>query len=480
MRDAQTQRDQLAAAVSAGAPMVTEQPTFHQPFPFSTNTHWQEEIALGPGPPKKGKGYHQANGKAGGRSLTQVDDDYASDDGMNRNNPDNVRSGREQVQEALDDRWNRTRYEREEEALWGQAAKGSSVGISRGDGGGLPGDQKNDFELSDIVSAGAPSRRTRNPAINELHPPVVCTPRSRDETRWMLQPLPSAKVMAGKIPSDRAGRASRASTKSRTHSSRRAAREPRQKSKVPKAEKQNRQRSALPEHKAENDVSGETGDLHVPKNNSRAGSGAIDDADSPDAPNGPSSPDRITSENHHQKNGQHPVPTPASQPVALSSPPSHADKLPGSPDFADEYLLHNGSKVTAVSTTTNGSTSQPSSLLQPVESSTMSPSASPASWAALLSEREKHFNLGEFAEREATADSGKAFTLYSPHTAPPPTSNTGSDVTAIPPSRADERKQNSRSALEADKFQKFNVDKILSQESPGMATPGKSRWSMDL
>lgn len=40
---------------------------------------------------------------------------------------------------------------------------------------------------------------SRNPPVNEYHPPVVSTPPLNViETRWMLQPPPSAKVMAGK------------------------------------------------------------------------------------------------------------------------------------------------------------------------------------------------------------------------------------------------------------------------------------------
>ncbi len=54
----------------------------------------------------------------------------------------------------------------------------------------------------------------RNPPVNDLHPPVVSTaPSSREETRWMLQPPPSAKIMEGKervnrnrADSDRSGR----------------------------------------------------------------------------------------------------------------------------------------------------------------------------------------------------------------------------------------------------------------------------------
>lgn len=39
----------------------------------------------------------------------------------------------------------------------------------------------------------------KNPPVNDLHPPVVSTaPSSRDETRWMLQPPPPAKIMEGK------------------------------------------------------------------------------------------------------------------------------------------------------------------------------------------------------------------------------------------------------------------------------------------
>lgn len=451
--------------------------------------------------------------------MTQGDGDRSGEGGNDEKQADKDHNERKKKRESLGDRWNRKRYEREEEALWGQTVKGSSVGIS---GAGVRGnkrdDDDDDFELSDIVSPGAASgssRRARNPALNELHPPVVCTPRSREETRWMLQPLPSAKVMAGKVPSDRSGRASRTSTRSRTHSSRRAAREQQQKAKGSKTEKQHKQRPALVEQddstslqnrlrgaayaQANKDsISGQTGDLLVPKNSLRTGEGAqivIDDVDKSGAadaaaPSRSMSSSRIPSDHHYQKEEQNRHQQDRASVIISSFSPEIAPASSSQPpriDLADDYLLHNDSKLTANTATTNGSTSQPSSLLQPLGASTMSTNNSPASWAALLSEREKHFNLGDFVEREATADSGKAFTSFSPH-AVPSAGSPGSDETVSPTSNptgmhAGEKRQSHMSSgfgSEAPKSDKFNVDKMITPKNSDMAAQNTGRWSMDL
>jgi len=100
--------------------------------------------------------------------------------------------------------WNLKRYQREDEGLWGidfhapgqrfkeaigKAGEAASrlieSRLTRSDGG---------VDLNPGTYYGG-----RNPPVNDLHPPVVSTqPTSRDETRWMLQPPPSAKIMEGK------------------------------------------------------------------------------------------------------------------------------------------------------------------------------------------------------------------------------------------------------------------------------------------
>ncbi|KAL3468244.1 hypothetical protein BJX64DRAFT_283122 [Aspergillus heterothallicus] len=166
--------------------IITDQPQpFPQPTPFSTNQGWMEELALGPAPPKRRGGHRTTthhrmeSWDTGAWSTTSCQDLNISDS----TSPKISKIG----SRHLGDRFNRMlRYQREDEPLWGEEieVKGSSVGLS---GRGR-------------VNARAPSKYyiPRVPPVNDLHPPIVSGPKSRAETRWMLQPPPSARIMAGK------------------------------------------------------------------------------------------------------------------------------------------------------------------------------------------------------------------------------------------------------------------------------------------
>ncbi|KAE9376835.1 hypothetical protein N431DRAFT_436074 [Stipitochalara longipes BDJ] len=103
------------------------------------------------------------------------------------------------------DGWNRKRYQREDEALWGHDVPGPGQRIM--DAIAKAGSQAGRL-LEGRLSKGGSGKEeenpgtyylARNPPVNDLHPPVVSTaPSSRDETRWMLQPPPPAKIMEGK------------------------------------------------------------------------------------------------------------------------------------------------------------------------------------------------------------------------------------------------------------------------------------------
>ncbi|KAL1962847.1 hypothetical protein VTN77DRAFT_9122 [Rasamsonia byssochlamydoides] len=170
---ARTQREQARAAA-----LVTDQPrVFPQPTPFSTNPGWAEEIALGPGPPARRGGHRPANN----RSSNQLDR-TASSTTLEDDLPSRKEKG------GLGERLHWMRYQREDEPLWGQEemqeVPGSSVGIS--------GRGRADTSHSSRYYIA------RAPPVNDLHPPIVSGPTSRAETRWMLQPPPPARVMAGK------------------------------------------------------------------------------------------------------------------------------------------------------------------------------------------------------------------------------------------------------------------------------------------
>ncbi|KAL9092332.1 MAG: hypothetical protein Q9165_004506 [Trypethelium subeluteriae] len=171
-----------------------EQPgLYRHPSPFATNPYWGEEIALGPGPPprrtkKKGKDTTARGIASAGTQSTQGS--ISNSDGETEDLDRSMQSDR---RHSLNPKhWNIKRYQREDEALWGQSFdKESAYGSSRA--------------LSGSKGRGKSYSRTemmyiaRNPPVNDLHPPVVSTPSSNlHETRWMLQPPPRAKVMSGK------------------------------------------------------------------------------------------------------------------------------------------------------------------------------------------------------------------------------------------------------------------------------------------
>ncbi|EKV05806.1 Copper/zinc superoxide dismutase (SODC) family protein [Penicillium digitatum] len=151
--------------------IITDQPRpFAQPTPFSTNVGWREEIALGPGPPVR----------RGGHRNVQRTDSFNTD---RRSQLKKDKSSG--LMHPLGEKWKSMRYQREDEPLWGQQeVRGSSIGIS-GRGRADPNEPSKYYT-------------PRVPPVNDLHPPIVSGPRSRAETRWMLQPPPSARVMAGK------------------------------------------------------------------------------------------------------------------------------------------------------------------------------------------------------------------------------------------------------------------------------------------
>lgn len=149
--------------------IVTDQPRpFPQPTPFSTNEGWRAEIALGPGPPaRRGHRHNPRTNSWNTDQSAQIRKDKSGS-----------------LMQPFGERLNWMRYQREDEPLWGQEVRGSSIGFS---GGG----RADPNEPAKYYAA-------RVPPVNDLHPPIVSGPRSRAETRWMLQPPPSARVMAGK------------------------------------------------------------------------------------------------------------------------------------------------------------------------------------------------------------------------------------------------------------------------------------------
>lgn len=154
--------------------------------PFSTNPHWREEIDIGPGPPVR-------NAQRDGRGLPekgkpkkdrQLPTGSSTETGTSSANTVVGEEGGERVRESGDG-WNKRRYQREDELLWGFEQQ--KAGLT-----GMP-------PMSSSASGSTYQYYARNPAINDLSPPIVSThPTNKVESQWMLQPPPKAKVMDGK------------------------------------------------------------------------------------------------------------------------------------------------------------------------------------------------------------------------------------------------------------------------------------------
>ena len=176
-------RKQLKRSKSEKSLQEAEEGRQQHPSPFSTNPYWNEEISLGPGPPQR-KANRDGKGKPkDSRGLRTGG--VGSSTGTGTSSADTVvgEEGGERLRDSGDG-WNKRRYQREDEILWGKEDEGKPTGMS---------------SLSRSASGNASYYQARNPAVNDLHPPVVSTqPTHRNETLWMLQPPPRAKMMEGK------------------------------------------------------------------------------------------------------------------------------------------------------------------------------------------------------------------------------------------------------------------------------------------
>ncbi len=187
-----------------GRAMEDQEPGLYpHPSPFSTNIYWHEEMALGPGPPMKKGGKEKGSRTGSRRELATAG--QGSSMGSSADTTIVAEGGSPGLDESRlsSEGWNRRRYQREDEELLGY--DGSDAGGFDGVGEGRRGSS---IGLAGVGRAGnaTPYRYylARNPAVNDLHPPVVSTqPAHKSETRWMLQPPPSAKIMEGKVRANR-------------------------------------------------------------------------------------------------------------------------------------------------------------------------------------------------------------------------------------------------------------------------------------
>ena len=170
---------------------------YHHPSPFNTNSYWHEEVVMGPGPPVKrgtkdrGKTDSTRRLNTGGQGssagASSADTTLAvsrtSEGPAEEHNVGEVSEG-----------WNIKIYQRPDEVLWGFERLGPPADES----------VRTPFPPHPSTHNNSMYYMPRNPAVNDFHPPTVSTlPSSPSEIRWMLQPPPTAMVMAGKCPANR-------------------------------------------------------------------------------------------------------------------------------------------------------------------------------------------------------------------------------------------------------------------------------------
>lgn len=177
----------------------------HQPAPFEINPFWHEEIELGPGPPARRVKKQKQKEKSitttlpiGGRALTES----STAEGLllveQPSHGKRLEAKMEQYKDRLKtldpahlkENWHNRRQRRDEEYI--------DSDDETDDGSGAH------FHLrkpSQTAKMKYSSRHymTRAPPVNDLHPPIVCTPSPHaQERKWMKERPPSAAFMAGK------------------------------------------------------------------------------------------------------------------------------------------------------------------------------------------------------------------------------------------------------------------------------------------
>lgn len=203
------------------ARIQAENPGMYQhPDPFNTNPYWSEEIMMGPH--IEAKKYNGGNKNTSNKRLNSSGKESTSGAGSStRVDTPSLGSCRTAVAEdpkfsfstTLSDDWNRKRYQREDEELWGDershtahklmdAIKHAGSSAGRLLEASLGKEPKTVTEEDRHNFYFAP----RNPPVNDYHPPIVRQkPTHKDANRWMLQPPPPAKIMEGKVPVSRSG-----------------------------------------------------------------------------------------------------------------------------------------------------------------------------------------------------------------------------------------------------------------------------------
>ncbi|KAF2275556.1 uncharacterized protein EI97DRAFT_64015 [Westerdykella ornata] len=184
--------------------VTSAEQVYEHPPPTGINPYWAEEIALGPGPPpRRKKRSNTTNSSQRDPRSALVSQAGSSIDAQSGSSLDVRRMPRDRQfsdDKLGDENWNRRRYQREDEDLWGTAKppSPSKSGIPRGSSVGLGGSTRPDTSKSSSTQYGPEP----TPKQHEVLCPVVDLPYLQSlqssDTHWMLQPPPKASIMSGK------------------------------------------------------------------------------------------------------------------------------------------------------------------------------------------------------------------------------------------------------------------------------------------
>ncbi|KAI1415599.1 hypothetical protein F5Y13DRAFT_146465 [Hypoxylon sp. FL1857] len=205
------------------ARLQAENPGLYQhPDPFNTNPYWSEEIMMGPRIQSKkynggNKNISQKRLNSSGKESTSITESSTRVDSMSPGSSHTavVEDGKLSFSTTLSDDWNRKRYQREDEELWGQGHDLSRTGHKLMDAIKQAGSSAGRILEASLGKEPKPVTdedrhnfyfAPKNPPVNEYHPPIVRQrPIHKDGNKWMLQPPPPAKIMEGKVPVSRSG-----------------------------------------------------------------------------------------------------------------------------------------------------------------------------------------------------------------------------------------------------------------------------------
>lgn len=169
------------------------------PLPSDTNPHWHEEMMMGPGLKRGRPSKDKAKSESTKRLNTGGQDSSVGENSMVTFS--SIDDGLEDI-DVVNNGWNKKKYDRPDEFLWGSDDPncGSYASLS------------SRAANKPLVSGDGAYYNAPNPAVSELHPPVISNrPNHASQALWMTQPPPPAKIMEGKERADRSRSVSNAS-----------------------------------------------------------------------------------------------------------------------------------------------------------------------------------------------------------------------------------------------------------------------------